>query len=221
MWDELRARHPGLVIDLCASGGRRIDLEALTRGIPLWHSDMQCSGKPSLSADQLQNAGLWRWVPMHGCGNFAYEPAYAFRSAMTAGNILAVCNKAGRFSLTDPDTAEAVQRTVAIYRKLRPYMTGDFYPLFPHSDSEEVWSGYQFHRPDLKAGVAIVFRREKSKDAKMTVLLRALDPKRRYAVSFEDTPEKMRLPGAALSALPVEILNAPGSAIVYYRARSQ
>jgi hypothetical protein len=30
----------------------RIDLEALTRGIPLWHSDMQCSGKPSSSADQ-------------------------------------------------------------------------------------------------------------------------------------------------------------------------
>jgi hypothetical protein len=100
-------------------------------------------------------------------------------------------------------------------------MTGDFYPLFPHSDSEEVWFGYQFHRPDLKAGVAIVFRREKSKDAKMAVPLRALDPKRSYAVSFEDTPEKRMLPGAVLSTLPVEILNAPGSAIVYYRARSQ
>ncbi len=29
MWDELRARHPGLWIDNCASGGRRIDLETL------------------------------------------------------------------------------------------------------------------------------------------------------------------------------------------------
>jgi alpha-galactosidase len=218
MWDELRARHPGLVIDLCASGGRRIDLEALTRGIPLWHSDMQCSGKPSLSADQLQNAGLWSWVPMHGCGNFAYEPTYAFRSAMTTGNILAVCNKTGRFSTTDPDIAETVQRTVAIYKKLRPYMVGDFYPLFSHSGSEEVWFGYQFHRPDLKAGAAILFRREKSKDAKMVVPLRALDAKRSYEVSFEDTPEKQTMPGATLSALPVEIPGAPGSAIVYYRA---
>jgi alpha-galactosidase len=218
MWDELRARHPGLVIDLCASGGRRIDLEALRRGIPLWHSDMQCSGKPSLSADQLQNAGLWRWVPMHGCGNFAYEPSYAFRSAMTAGNILAVGNTAGRFSLTDPDTEQAVQRTVAIYRKLRPYMVGDFYPLFPHSNSEEVWFGYQFHRSDLKAGVAILFRREKSKDAGMPVPLQALEAKRRYEVSFEDTPERQTVPGATLSALPVEIPSAPGSTIVYYHA---
>jgi alpha-galactosidase len=221
MWDELRARHPGLVIDLCASGGRRIDIEALARGLPLWHSDMQCSGKPSLSADQLQNAGLWRWVPMHGCGNFAYEPAYAFRSAMTAGNILAPSNPQGRLSTGDTDTVEAVERTVAIYRKLRPYMVGDFYPLFSHSESEEVWFGYQFHRPDLKSGVAVVFRREKSKDAKMAVLLRGVDPKRSYEVSFEDTPEKRMLPGAALSALPVEIRSAPGSAIVYYRARSQ
>ena len=220
MWDDLRARHPGLVIDLCASGGRRIDLEALTRGVPLWHSDMQCTGKPGLTADQLQNAGLWRWVPMHGCGNFAYEPSYAFRSAMTSGNILIAGNPQGRASTADADTEETVRRTVAIYQRLRPYMLGDFYPLFPHSDSEEAWFGYQFHRPDLKAGVAVVFRREKSKDTKMAVPLRAVDPKRTYDVSFEDTPEKSTVPGTALSTLPVEIPSAPGSAIVFYHAQS-
>jgi alpha-galactosidase len=220
MWDDLRARHPGLVIDLCASGGRRIDLEALMRGMPLWHSDLQCSGKPSLSADQLQNAGLWRWVPMHGCGNFAYEPSYAFRSAMTAGNILGPSNKAGRFSLIDADSEADVARTVAIYRKLRPYMLGDFYPLFPHSTSEEAWFGYQFHRADLNAGVAILFRREKSKAATLPVTLHALKPKQFYDVSFEDTPEKWTLPGAVLSALPIEIITMPGSAIVYYQGRS-
>ena len=219
MWDDLRARHPGLVIDLCASGGRRIDLEALTRGVPLWHSDMQCTGKPSLSADQLQNAGLWRWVPMHGCGNFAYEPAYAFRSAMTSGNILVSGNAQGRINTADPDTEEAVRRTVAIYQKLRPYMLGDFYPLFPHSESEEAWFGYQFHRADLDAGVAVLFRRGKSKDAALPVPLHALAPKHSYEVSFEDTPNKRTLPGAALSALPVEIPNAPGLAIVHYHAR--
>ena len=86
LWDELRLRHPGLVVDLCASGGRRNDLEALMRGIPLWHSDMQCFG-PNPSAEQLQNGGLFRWIPFHGAGNFDYEPGYRFRSAMTTGNI--------------------------------------------------------------------------------------------------------------------------------------
>ena len=28
-WDELRCRHPQLLIDTCASGGRRLDLETV------------------------------------------------------------------------------------------------------------------------------------------------------------------------------------------------
>ena len=41
-WDELRRRHPGLLIDTCASGGRRNDLETLRRAIPLWRADYRC-----------------------------------------------------------------------------------------------------------------------------------------------------------------------------------
>ncbi|MBN1420858.1 MAG: alpha-galactosidase, partial [Planctomycetes bacterium] len=126
MWDELIARHPGLVIDQCASGGRRLDLESLSRGIPLWHSDSQCSG-PNPAADQLQNAGLWRWLPMHGCGNFGLEPGYVFRSGMTTGNILCVGDDKGHLSTANRETEAAVERTVAIYRTVRPYFLGDFY----------------------------------------------------------------------------------------------
>ena len=43
LWDELLAGHPGLSIDNCASGGRRIDLETCRRSVPLWHSDTGCS----------------------------------------------------------------------------------------------------------------------------------------------------------------------------------
>jgi alpha-galactosidase len=217
MWDELRTRHPGLVIDNCASGGRRIDLESCTRGLPLWHSDMQCSGKPGLAADQLQNAGLFRWVPMHGCGNFGYEPSYEFRSAMTAGNILAPSNAEGHLNTADADTVDAVRRTVAIYRKIRPYMLGDFYPLFPHNASDKVWFGYQFHRSDLDAGMAVLFRRKESLDKAATIRLKGLDANANYEAAFEDSEAKRLMPVRSLSSLRVEIGSAPGSAIVYYR----
>lgn len=39
MWDELREKNPGLWIDNCAGGGRRIDLEMCMRSVPLWRSD--------------------------------------------------------------------------------------------------------------------------------------------------------------------------------------
>ncbi|HEY3417211.1 MAG TPA: glycoside hydrolase family 36 protein, partial [Armatimonadota bacterium] len=70
MWDALRQRHPGLTIDNCASGGRRIDLETTARSFPLWRSDFSDVGGPSYGyglqiGDQLQTAGLSRWVPLH------------------------------------------------------------------------------------------------------------------------------------------------------------
>ena len=32
-WDELRRAHPGLQIDNCASGGRRLDVETMSRSV--------------------------------------------------------------------------------------------------------------------------------------------------------------------------------------------
>jgi len=47
LWDELFSRHPGMVIDICASGGRRIDIETSRYGMPLWQSDMPCLMAPN------------------------------------------------------------------------------------------------------------------------------------------------------------------------------
>jgi len=209
MWDELAERHPGLVVDLCASGGRRIDLESLRRGLPLWHSDLQCSG-PHPAADQLQNGGLSRWVPLHGCGNFGYEPSYLFRSAMTAGNILAN-------NTADPGSEQAVKGTVAAYRRARPYLLGDLHPLLPHRADEDAWYGYQYHREELRGGMAILFRREQSPQARQVVRLQALRPGASYLLSLEGTAGERRITGAELARLEVEIPTAPGSAALYYR----
>ena len=219
MWDELMARHPGMLIDICASGGRRLDIETLKRGLPLWHSDLQCSGSHP-AADQLQNAGLYRWIPFHGCGNFGYEPDYAFRSAMTMGNIVVPLGAHG-ISTADPETEAAAKRTVAIYHKIRPYTIGDFYPLFAHLDSEAVWFGYQFDRPDLQAGMAVCFRRTQSPYTAAEVKLQGIDPKRRYIISCEDSNKTKTLRGEALAHLQVTIPNSPGSVILYYHAVSK
>ena len=38
-WDSLLARFPHLLIDNCAGGGNRIDIEMLSRSVSLWRSD--------------------------------------------------------------------------------------------------------------------------------------------------------------------------------------
>ncbi|HNU53314.1 MAG TPA: alpha-galactosidase [Verrucomicrobiota bacterium] len=215
MWDELRRRHPGLMIDNCASGGRRIDIETGRRSLPLWHSDMICF-KPNPAGEQLQNAGLYRWVPFHACGTFGYEPSYSFRSGMCGGNIVVGVGGDGHLSTAYEETEEAARRTTAVYRVIRPYLTGDFHPLFPHEASEAVWFGYQFHRPSAGEGMAVLFRREQAAEAERVVPLQSIEPRRLYSVRFEDTPGTMTVRGKDLSQLKVRIPTMPGSAIVYY-----
>jgi len=63
-WDELRRRHPNMLIDSCASGGRRNDLETLRRAVPLLRSDyiMEPVG------NQGHTYGISFWIPYYGTG---------------------------------------------------------------------------------------------------------------------------------------------------------
>jgi alpha-galactosidase len=81
-WDELRRRHPGLLIDTCASGGRRNDLETLRRSVPLHKSDMEYS---NLNAKQTQFYGLALWEPYFGAPVYPAErvDVYGFRCGIS------------------------------------------------------------------------------------------------------------------------------------------
>ena len=63
-WDELRRRHPKMLIDSCASGGRRNDLETMRRAVPLWRSDYAFEA----IGHQCMMYGLSLWLPFHGTG---------------------------------------------------------------------------------------------------------------------------------------------------------
>ena len=58
-WDELRRRHPDLLIDSCASGGRRNDLETMRRSVPLWRTDWRCEP----IGTQGCGYGIALWIP--------------------------------------------------------------------------------------------------------------------------------------------------------------
>jgi alpha-galactosidase len=178
MWDELLARHAGLLIDNCASGGRRIDLETIMRSVPLWRSDTSCSpGHPDWN--QSQSHGLSLYVPLHtACG---WSPdAYEFRSAATGG---AICD----WDYLNPDFPMALGRVaIAEAKENQRFWYGDFYPLTRCTIAPDAWMAYQFHRPDLDAGLVLVFRRAESDYPALTVSLRALNPAATYSVEFVD-----------------------------------
>ena len=68
LWDTLLDEFPGLIIDNCVSGGRRINIETLKRSVPPWRSDLVCPANYSIKGVQNHNLAYNLWLPYSGSG---------------------------------------------------------------------------------------------------------------------------------------------------------
>lgn len=209
LWDELLARHPGLAIDNCASGGRRIDLELLSRSYPLWRSDVQCFGNfPACS--QAQTAGLSLYVPLHAAGVRDFT-TYEFRSTATTGVAYVPVHIA-----TGVPVEMAKQRADEV-KRLRPYWLGDYYPLLPVNTDETQWCAMQFNRPEEGDGMVLLFRRPESGYVTAELTLRGLEANATYEVVWEDEGRTELRTGAELARLRATVEERPAAVLMTYR----
>jgi len=222
-WDALRARHPGLLIDNCSSGGRRIDIETLSRSIPLWQSDFQCFLAFDPIGLQGQTLGLSPWVPLH-TGACERPDTYALRSALGPGLVFATApNPAGvpEGCLTPWDAypADWLRKSAAEQKTVQPYYEGDFYPLVSYSLAGDAWAAWQCDRPDLGEGCIVALRRPKSPFPAMQARLHGLDADATYELRDADDGSAWTVPGRELldQGISIAIDDTPGSRLVLYR----
>ena len=207
-WDELRRRHPHMLIDTCASGGRRNDLETLRRAVPLWRSDYAFD----LAGMQQLTYGIALWIPYFGTGVNTFD-AYGFRSQMTPALALA-------WDLRRKDRDyDSLRRLMAQWRQVADYYYGDYYPLLPYTTSDKEWLAWQFDRPESGEGMVQVFRRPKSAYDSARFKLQGLDPAARYKVANLDGAGSTETTGQELMehGLAVLLSNQPDSAIIIYK----
>jgi len=211
-WDELRRRHPDLLIDTCASGGRRNDLETLRRAVPLHKTDHDYRDS---AARPCQAYGIAFWMPFHGapvCRTDAVD-VYSFRCAIAPMTSLGFDVR--RKGLDYP----LLRRLVGEWRRVVPYCFGDFYPLTPYRLEADVWLAWQFHLSEREEGVVQVFRQPESARASHRFALRALRPEVRYVLTDLDTSTETQVAGRDLiePGLEVTIPTRPGAALFLYR----
>ncbi len=192
-WDRLRADHPNLVIDNSASGGRRLDLEAISRSIALFRTDYFWVPE----ADQDMTYSLAAWLPVHAQGVHEATDAYTFRSGLGTSVCLA-------FDFTRPRPWDGLRILLEEYRSIREYLYGDFYPLLSGIVGQSLWTAYQFDRPDLGAGVLLAFRREGGGPDTVALKPRGLDPTMNYSVTVADGGPSRTMSGADLSRTGVD-----------------
>ncbi|NLX56426.1 MAG: hypothetical protein GXY58_15060 [Planctomycetaceae bacterium] len=221
MWDDLRATYPHLLIDNCASGGRRIDLETCSRALPLWRSDNTCDmigARPDTIAhaaikNQLMSLGLNRYVPLSTVGQMGTTP-YLFRSGFNGGIAFAEDCRSQDFP------REQLQLAIAEARQLRHFWLGDFYPLSTPTLDPAAWCVMQYHRPTNSDGIVVCFRREQSPYASFDCTLRGIDPDADYEVlerhDYHPSPPAT-IRGRQLQHYRVTIDSPPDSLILVYR----
>ncbi len=216
--DELLRRFPHLLIDNCASGGRRLDLEMMRRSIPLWASDMQCFPDFITERNQQHVYGLSMWIPQFSFGTEVKHPGdtYHFRSTM-AGGIVAHLFPSLTVPIDSDYPFQWLRDRMAEYHRAKVYFAGDFYPLLPLSDSFRDWTAMQFHRPDLNSGIIEIFRKKDSPIVRINLELQGLEPDRIYEVENADTGDKVKYSGKELmeTGLAVEITQKRDSRLFF------
>jgi alpha-galactosidase len=209
-WDELRRRRPDLLIDSCASGGHRNDLETMRRSVPLLRSDyiMEPVGQ------QNHTYGLAFWLPFFGTGTSAMDP-YDFRSQMCPH--FTACFDMRRADLPFAQVRRLLQQWKS---DIAPNYFGDYYPLTPFSAANDSWMAWQFHRPEQGKGVVQAFRRAKSFYESARFKLRGLEAASRYLVTDLDQETPQEMTGRELSeeGLLIAIPQQPGAVVRTYRA---
>lgn len=209
VFDTLRERHPELLIDNCASGGRRIDFEMLRRSLVLTRSDYLWDP----IGQQCHTYGLAPWIPVTGIGAASVD-AYSVRSGLGAHFSLAA-----NYAAKDPETWQAIGKVVREFRVLQPFFAGDFFPLGSYSTQPDVWMAWQFHRPEHGDGMVQAFRRPDASDESATFPLRGLERDAIYEVTSLDAAESERLNGGQLldRGLTVRLTEKPAAAVLIYR----
>ncbi len=233
-WDELRRKHPGLILDICQRG----DLETISRAVDLTRADYPVSPDADPIAGQMSTQGLAYWRPHYGtCLQTRPRDTYYFRSAASPGvvfspfNVAGTKEQVGRF--IPPDYPFDWLRTMTEQlKRVRQYYYGDYYPLTPCSgkgdctmeESKEQsaaweWAAWQFNRPEQGDGILQAFRRKKCDDASKTFRLRHLDPSAQYEITNFDMEGSTTLPGKELmeAGLAIKIEGQPGAAVIVYK----
>ena len=209
-WDALRERFPGMLLDSCASGGRRNDLETMRRAVALHPTDHRYDDLP---VKQCLRHTLFQWMPFFGGPVLPLDriDACAFRSTMGLSTVVGP-------DLRKEHDLDLLRRLMLEWKDVCDCYYGDFYPLTEYSLKDDAWMAWQFHRADRDDGLIQVFRRAESPFDTATFRLRGLDPDGTYLFHDYDGPADAVHRGADLSdGWRIEMPERPSARTIRYR----
>ncbi len=180
LWDTLYAEYPDFMLDNCASGGRRLDIEMASRGVPLWRTDYQTQ---DLEAMQAQTQWLSYWLPFSSTGVVSPSGVsrYQLRSLYSSSQCLS--------SNVNKTSMDSMAKLVDELKHVRPYWYGSYYQILEPNYGHDAWNAYELFREDWQKGIMVVARHSNAALETMKVNFKGLEPDRTYLVHDIDDSE--------------------------------
>ncbi len=217
LWDDLLQKFPRLIIDNCASGGRRIDLETIRRSLVLWRTDYNCFANLNCDALQSQTAGLARWgIPNSVSPACSAGDTYQFRSGMADGLVFSLDEFGNLDRPMSADNTAWLRRMLDDAKELRRHFAGDFYSLIDGGLNPDCWMSWQLHNPVTGEGAVMVFRRQESMMTNAALQLRALDADAEYFFRNADDGEVVGYAGQTLMDTGLTVALPPRASQLYF-----
>ncbi len=179
-WDALLEKYPYLMIDSCASGGGRNDLETMKRSVPLHYSDLFDGGSDDYQNKTRMTQSLFAWFPYFKNENHA-DGLYNWRMNFAPWSNLRLSSVMSKEA--DWDTLRQVYDE---YDHIKGYFYSDYYQLTPYSTAEDRWNGWEFYDPQTKSGYASLSCNPACSTLSRSFLLKGLDADTIYTVTDFD-----------------------------------
>ena len=206
-FDSLIARFPNMMIDACAAGGGRNDLETMRRAVPLHKSD---SGYHDSEIKMSMNTALFSWFPYFG--TYAIGDEYGLRASFSSMPVLNYNVVASNVDW------KLIEKCVNEWEQVKEFYYSDYYLLTEWNVSDEEWNAWEFFDPDKGAGFFQAFRPKNSGDESLNVRLHGLRPTATYRLTDTDGRIDVTVTGAELMGKGFSVrLPAYSSAVVLIR----
>ncbi|HEY2463066.1 MAG TPA: alpha-galactosidase [Steroidobacteraceae bacterium] len=205
LYENLRRRHPTLLLEVCNDGGRMVDFGSAAHGDYFSVTD---------TYDPLANRRAF------------YDASYVLPAAMLESYVASYpaprlenfrymlrSGMLGWFSLMldanqwTAQQREAARREFALYKaRLRPLIrAADLYHVADRPDGIH-WDGMEYYSARLRRGVLYAFRGSANDLPMHRFRLRGLNRGSRYRLAFQDNPAANReLSGESLTQMGVDV----------------
>ncbi len=185
LYEEVRRRHPSLLLEACNDGGRMVDFGTAAHADYFSITD---SYDPLANRRAFFDASHVLPAPMLECYVKRYPtPHPATFLYMLRSGMMGWCTLMQDTTTWDSEQHAAARQALELYKtQLRPLIRGaDLYHIAPRPDGVH-WDGVEYFAPSSGQGVVYAFRGTAPEENTHTYLLKGLQPDRHYALHFND-----------------------------------